>query len=103
LHAYSQTINAREAKVLVVVAYFPPEKQIENAITVAHLLGGSKKFRIVGSLALANHPSYFKMLQNMIYRDHGLTQTATLTPTTGFASIAVETERIGGVTSVTYK
>jgi glycosyltransferase involved in cell wall biosynthesis len=78
-HAYSQTINAREAKVLV-VARFSPEKQIENAIKVAHLLGGSIiKFHIVGSLAPANRP-YFKMLQNLIER-YGLTQTTvTLTP-----------------------
>jgi glycosyltransferase involved in cell wall biosynthesis len=76
-HAYSQPINARELKVLV-VARFSPEKQIENAITVAHLLRGSIKFHIVGSLAPANRP-YFKMLQNMI-ETYGLTQTVTLTP-----------------------
>ncbi len=76
-HAYSQPINAREAKVLV-VARFSPEKQIENAITVAHLLGGSIKFHIVGSLTPANR-QYFKMLQNMI-ETYGLTQTVTLTP-----------------------
>ena len=76
-HAYTQPINARELKVLV-VARFSPEKQIENAITVAHILGGSIKFHIVGSLTPANRP-YFKMLQNMI-ETHGLTQTVTLTP-----------------------
>jgi glycosyltransferase involved in cell wall biosynthesis len=76
-HAYSQPINAREVKVLV-VARFSPEKQIENAITVAHLLGGDIKFHIVGSLAPANRP-YFKMLQNMI-ETYGLAQTVTLTP-----------------------
>jgi glycosyltransferase involved in cell wall biosynthesis len=76
-HAYSRPINAREARVLV-VARFSPEKQIENAITVAHLLGGSMKFHIVGSLTPANRP-YFKMLQNMI-ETYGLTQTVTLTP-----------------------
>jgi alpha-1,2-mannosyltransferase len=76
-HAYSQPINAREAKVLV-VARFSPEKQIENAITVAHLLRGSTKFHIVGSLTPANRP-YFKMLQDMI-ETYGLTQTVTLTP-----------------------
>jgi glycosyltransferase involved in cell wall biosynthesis len=76
-HAYSQSINAREVKVLV-VARFSPEKQIENAITVAHLLGGSIKFHIVGSLSPANR-QYFKMLQNMI-ETYGLTQTVTLTP-----------------------
>jgi glycosyltransferase involved in cell wall biosynthesis len=76
-HAYSQTINAREAKVLV-VARFSPEKQIENAIKVAHLLGRNIKFHIVGSLAPANRP-YFKMLQNLI-ETYGLTQTVTLTP-----------------------
>jgi alpha-1,2-mannosyltransferase len=76
-HAYSQTINAREAKVLV-VARVSPEKQIENAIKVAHLLGRNIKFHIVGSLAPANRP-YFKMLQNLIER-YGLTQTVTLTP-----------------------
>jgi glycosyltransferase involved in cell wall biosynthesis len=76
-HAYSQPINAREVKVLV-VARFSPEKQIENAITVAHLLGGSIKFHIVGSLTPANRP-YFKMLQNMI-ETYGLTHTVTLTP-----------------------
>jgi glycosyltransferase involved in cell wall biosynthesis len=75
--AYSQPINARELKVLV-VARFSPEKQIENAITVAHLLGGSIKFHIVGSLAPANRP-YFKMLQNMI-ETYRLTQTVALTP-----------------------
>jgi glycosyltransferase involved in cell wall biosynthesis len=76
-HAYSQPINTREVKVLV-VARFSPEKQIENAITVAHLLGGNMKFQIVGSLTPANRP-YFKMLQNMI-ETYGLTQTVTLTP-----------------------
>jgi glycosyltransferase involved in cell wall biosynthesis len=76
-HAYSQSINAREAKVLV-VARFSPEKQIENAITVAHLLRGSIKFHIVGSLTPANRP-YFKMLQDMI-DTYSLTQTVTLTP-----------------------
>jgi alpha-1,2-mannosyltransferase len=76
-HAYSQPINAREVKVLV-VARFSPEKQIENAITVANLLGGSIKFHIVGSLTPANRP-YFKMLQNMI-ETYGLTHTVTLTP-----------------------
>ena len=76
-HAYSQSINAREAKVLV-VARFSPEKQIENAITVAHLLRGSIKFQIVGSLTPANRP-YFKMLQDMI-DTYSLTQTVTLTP-----------------------
>jgi glycosyltransferase involved in cell wall biosynthesis len=76
-HAYNQSVNAREVKVLV-VARFSPEKQIENAITVAHLLGGRIKFHIVGSLTSANRP-YFKMLQNMI-ETYGLTQTVTLTP-----------------------
>jgi alpha-1,2-mannosyltransferase len=76
-HAYSQTINAREAKVLV-VARFSPEKQIENAIKVAHLLGRNIKFHIVGSLTPANRP-YFKMLQNLI-ESYGLTQIVTLTP-----------------------
>jgi glycosyltransferase involved in cell wall biosynthesis len=75
--AYSRPINAREVKVLV-VARFSPEKQIENAITVAHLLRGSIKFHIIGSLTPANRP-YFKMLQNMI-NTYGLTQTVTLTP-----------------------
>ncbi len=77
LHAYSQTTNAREAKVLV-VARFSPEKQIENAIKVAHLLGGTLKFHIVGSLTPANRP-YFKMLQNMI-ETYDLSQIVTLTP-----------------------
>jgi alpha-1,2-mannosyltransferase len=76
-HAYSQPLNAREMKVLV-VARFSPEKQIENAITVAHLLRPNIKFQIVGSLTPANRP-YFKMLQNMI-ETFGLTQTVTLTP-----------------------
>ncbi|MDQ3851856.1 MAG: glycosyltransferase [Thermoproteota archaeon] len=76
-HAYRPTINAREAKVLV-VARFSPEKQIENAIKVAHLVGGTVKFHIVGSLTPANRP-YFKMLQNMI-ETYDLTQTVTLTP-----------------------
>jgi alpha-1,2-mannosyltransferase len=75
--AYSQPINAREVKVLV-VARFSPEKQIENAITIAHLLGGNIKFHIVGSLAPANRP-YFKMLHKMI-EAYGLTHTVTLTP-----------------------
>jgi glycosyltransferase involved in cell wall biosynthesis len=77
LHAYSQPVNAREVKVLV-VARLSPEKQIENAITVAHLLRGKIKFQIVGSLTPANR-SYFKILQNMI-KTYGLTQTVTLTP-----------------------
>ena len=76
-YAYSHSINAREMKVLV-VARFSPEKQIENAVTVARLLGGRIKFHIVGSLRPANRP-YFKMLQNMI-ETYGLTQTVTLTP-----------------------
>jgi glycosyltransferase involved in cell wall biosynthesis len=76
-HAYSQPISARELKVLV-VGRFSPEKQIENAITVAHLLKGSIKFHIVGSLTSANRP-YFKMLQDMI-ETYGLTKTVTLTP-----------------------
>jgi glycosyltransferase involved in cell wall biosynthesis len=77
LHAYSQTINAREAKVMV-VARFSPEKQIENAIKVARLLRGAIKFHIVGSLTPANRP-YFKMLQKMI-ETYDLTQKVTLTP-----------------------
>jgi alpha-1,2-mannosyltransferase len=76
-HAYNQTINAREAKVLV-VARFSPEKQIESAIKVANLLGGTIKFHIVGSLTPANRP-YFKMLQNMI-ETYGLREIVTLTP-----------------------
>jgi glycosyltransferase involved in cell wall biosynthesis len=75
--AYKQPINAREVKVLV-VARFSPEKQIENAITIAHLLKGSIKFHIVGSLVPANRP-YLKMLQKMI-ETYGLTHTVTLTP-----------------------
>jgi alpha-1,2-mannosyltransferase len=75
--AYNQTINAREAKVLV-VARFSPEKQIESAIKVANLLGGTIKFHIVGSLTPANR-SYFKMLQNMI-ETYGLREIVTLTP-----------------------
>jgi glycosyltransferase involved in cell wall biosynthesis len=76
-HAYSRPINGREAKVLV-VSRFSPEKQIENAIKIAHLLQGSIKFQIVGSLTPANRP-YFKMLQQMI-GTYGLSQTITLTP-----------------------
>jgi alpha-1,2-mannosyltransferase len=75
--AYSQPINAREVKVLV-VSRFSPEKRIENAIKIAHLLGGKIKFQIIGSLAPANR-AYFKRLQQMIEMD-GLTQTVTLTP-----------------------
>ncbi|MDQ3966870.1 MAG: glycosyltransferase [Thermoproteota archaeon] len=75
--AYSQPINAREVKVLV-VSRFSPEKRIENAIKIAHLLGGKIKFQIIGSLAPANRV-YFKRLQQMIEMD-GLTETVTLTP-----------------------
>src|SRR5918995_1778756 len=76
-HAYSRPINGREVKVLV-VSRFSPEKQIENAIKVAHILQGSIKFHIVGSLTPANRP-YFRMLQQMI-GTYGLSQTVTLTP-----------------------
>ena len=76
-HAYKQPISAREVKVLV-VARFSPEKQIENAITVARLLGGSIKFQIVGSLTRANRP-YFNMLHKMI-ETYGLTHIVTLMP-----------------------
>jgi alpha-1,2-mannosyltransferase len=75
--AYSQPINAREVKVLV-VSRFSPEKRIENAIKVAHLLEGKIKFQIVGSLAPANR-AYFKRLQQMI-ETYRLSQTITLTP-----------------------
>jgi glycosyltransferase involved in cell wall biosynthesis len=75
--AYSQSINSREAKVLV-VSRFSPEKLIENAIKIAHLLEGKIKFQIVGSLAPANRP-YFKRLQQKI-ENYGLRQTVTLTP-----------------------
>jgi glycosyltransferase involved in cell wall biosynthesis len=75
--AYSQPINAREAKVLV-VSRFSPEKRIENAIKIAHILGGKIKFQIVGSLAPANRP-YFKRLQQMIEK-YGLSQTVSLIP-----------------------
>jgi glycosyltransferase involved in cell wall biosynthesis len=75
--AYRQPINAREAKVLV-VSRFSPEKLIENAIKIAHILGGKIKFQIIGSLAPANRP-YFKRLQQMI-ETYGLSQTVTLTP-----------------------
>ena len=75
--AYSQSINSREVKVLV-VSRFSPEKLIENAIKIAHLLEGKIKFQIVGSLAPANRP-YFKRLQEKI-ESYGLRQTVTLTP-----------------------
>ena len=75
--AYSHTIDSREAKVLV-VSRFSPEKRIENAITIAHLLGGKIKFQIIGSLAPANRP-YFKRLQKMI-ETYGLSQRVSLTP-----------------------
>src|ERR671911_186345 len=75
--AYSKSINSREVKVLV-VSRFSPEKLIENAIKIAHLLGGKIKFQIVGSLAPANRP-YFKRLQLMI-ENYGLSRTVTLTP-----------------------
>jgi glycosyltransferase involved in cell wall biosynthesis len=75
--AYGRPINAREVKVLV-VSRFSPEKRIENAIKIAHLLGGKIKFQIVGSLAPANRP-YFKRLQQMIEM-YGLSQTVNLTP-----------------------
>ncbi len=76
-HAYSRPVNGREVKVLV-VSRFSPEKQIESAIRVAHLLRGSIKFQIVGSLTPANRP-YFRTLQQMI-ETNGLSQTVTLTP-----------------------
>src|SRR5919112_3705540 len=75
--AYSQPINAREQKVLV-VSRFTPEKRIENAIKIAHILGGKIQFQIVGSIAPANRP-YYKRLQQMI-ENLGLTQTVKLTP-----------------------
>ena len=75
--AYSRPITGREVKVLV-VSRFSPEKQIENAIKVAHLLRGSIKFQIVGSLTPANR-AYFRMLQQMI-GTYGLSQTVSLTP-----------------------
>jgi glycosyltransferase involved in cell wall biosynthesis len=75
--AYSQPINAREVKVLV-VSRFSPEKRIENAIKIAHLLEGKIKFQIIGSLAPANR-AYFKGLQQMIEL-YGLNQTVNLTP-----------------------
>ena len=75
--AYSQPINAREVKVLV-VSRLSPEKRIENAIKIAHLLGGKIKFQIIGSLAPANR-AYFRRLQQMI-ETYGLSQTVTLTP-----------------------
>jgi glycosyltransferase involved in cell wall biosynthesis len=75
--AYSQSINSREAKVLV-VSRFSPEKLIENAIKIAHLLEGKIKFQIIGSLAPANR-LYFRRLQQMI-ENYGLSQTITLTP-----------------------
>jgi glycosyltransferase involved in cell wall biosynthesis len=55
-----------------------PEKRIENAIKIAHLLGGKIKFQIIGSLAPANR-AYFRRLQQMI-ETNGLRQTVTLTP-----------------------
>jgi alpha-1,2-mannosyltransferase len=75
--AYSQPIANREAKVLV-VSRFSPEKRIENAIKIAHLLGGKIKFQIVGSLTPTNRP-YFKELKQMIeiYR---LTEVVNLKP-----------------------
>jgi glycosyltransferase involved in cell wall biosynthesis len=75
--AYNKSINSREVKVLV-VSRFSPEKLIENAIKIAHLLGGKIKFQIIGSLAPANRP-YFKRLQLMI-ENYGLSRTVTLTP-----------------------
>jgi glycosyltransferase involved in cell wall biosynthesis len=75
--AYSQPINAREVKVLV-VSRFSPEKRIENAIKIAHILGGKIQFQVVGSLAPANRP-YYKRLQQMI-ENLGLTQIVKLTP-----------------------
>jgi glycosyltransferase involved in cell wall biosynthesis len=61
-----------------VVSRFSPEKLIENAIKIAHLLEGRIKFQIIGSLAPANRP-YFRRLQQMI-ENYGLSQTITLTP-----------------------
>jgi glycosyltransferase involved in cell wall biosynthesis len=75
--AYSQPINTREAKVLV-VSRFSPEKRIENAIKIAHLLGGKIKFQIVGSLMPTNK-AYFRELKQMIEM-YGLTESVNLTP-----------------------
>jgi glycosyltransferase involved in cell wall biosynthesis len=75
--AYNHPTDSREATVLV-VSRFSPEKRIENAIKIAHLLGGKIKFQIIGSLAPANR-AYFKRLQQMI-QTYSLSQTVTLTP-----------------------
>ncbi len=75
--AYNQPIASREPKVLV-VSRFSPEKRIENAIKIAHLLGGKIKFQIVGSLTPANR-SYFKEIKEMIEL-YGLTGAVGLTP-----------------------
>ncbi|HJU35151.1 MAG TPA: glycosyltransferase [Nitrososphaera sp.] len=75
--AYNQSIRNREAKVLV-LSRFSPEKLIENAIRIAHILGGKIPFQITGSLAPANKP-YFKRLQQMI-EVHGLAQVISLSP-----------------------
>jgi glycosyltransferase involved in cell wall biosynthesis len=74
--AYNQPTHSREAKVLV-ISRFSPEKRLENAIKIAHLLGGKIKFQIVGSLTPANRP-YFKELKEMIGL-YGLTSTVDLT------------------------
>jgi glycosyltransferase involved in cell wall biosynthesis len=75
--AYNHPTDSREATVLV-VSRFSPEKRIENAIKIAHLLGGKIKFQIIGSLAPANR-AYFKRLQQMI-QIYSLSQTVNLTP-----------------------
>jgi glycosyltransferase involved in cell wall biosynthesis len=77
LRAYSRPASDRNTEVLV-VSRFSPEKQIENAIKVAHLLRGRIKFQVVGSLTPANRP-YFSMLQQMI-RTYGLSDTIIMTP-----------------------
>jgi alpha-1,2-mannosyltransferase len=69
--------HSRERQVLV-VSRFSPEKQIENAIRVAKLLGGNINFEIIGSLLPANK-LYFNSLQKMI-QDYGLENKVRLTP-----------------------
>jgi glycosyltransferase involved in cell wall biosynthesis len=75
--AYRQPINTRQVKVLT-VSRFSPEKRIENAIKIAHVLKGNVKFQIIGSLAPANR-AYFKGLQQMV-ETHGLSQSVSLSP-----------------------
>jgi alpha-1,2-mannosyltransferase len=68
--------QSRERQVLV-ISRFSPEKGIEKAIKIAHLLG-NVNFEIIGSLLPANR-SYFNSLKERI-RDYRLENRIRLTP-----------------------